>query len=321
MTAESLSVIQLPKRIVRISVTGFQRRKTPDQERPESGIPGPKRRSTHSSAMTDRPIVFLDSGIGGLPYLDWIAHRRPELPVSYVADTRYFPYGELESREVEAAVLETADRIFTELNPEMLVLACNTASVAALDGLRRVAPCPVVGTVPAVKPAARICGDSPIGVLATSGTVNSVYLDNLVNSFAPDREVIRQAAGNIVRYVEEFWLDDGDAGALPVVEPALSRLRAMGVRSLVIGCTHFLHVLKPIGDFMGEDVNLVDSRDGVGRRILHLYEEGRQQRPRSISEDTQPGENSFYVSLAGKSDQRYKRFADLYKLRWRGELS
>ncbi|MCK5249868.1 MAG: aspartate/glutamate racemase family protein, partial [Spirochaetaceae bacterium] len=174
--------------------------------------------------MIDSSIAFIDSGIGGLPYLDWIRCRRPDLPVTYLADTAHFPYGDMKSEDVRIAVVGAVRRLLRAGTPRLLTVACNTASVTALEEIRAITPCPVVGTVPALKSAAGLPIDGPIGVLATSGTVESPYLDRLVSAFAGGRKVIRVAAGDIVRFVEERWLDEGDSGAVPVMERALDTL-------------------------------------------------------------------------------------------------
>ena len=267
-----------------------------------------------SSAMTDSPIVFIDSGVGGLPYLEWLRLRRPDLPVSYIADTQHFPYGERSSEEVRNAVLHTAGRLFEKTSPRLLVLACNTASVAALDALRDISGMPVVGTVPAVKPAAKLNTRGPIGVLATQGTVTSPYLDDLEASFSRERPIARVAAGDIVRYVEERMLEEEGRGVAEVLDRALEELKEKRVGSVVMGCTHFLHVMEDIASIMG-DIPLVDSRDGVGRRILSLLNE--DSRPAERAPDAQA---YFYVTEEGETDERYKRFAENYGLDWKGRL-
>lgn len=267
--------------------------------------------------MIDSSIAFLDSGIGGLPYLDWIRNRRPDIPVSYLADTDNFPYGDLEPEEVRTAVLQSVDRLLQSGTPRLLVIACNTASVTALEEIRAITPCPVVGTVPAVKPAASLPSRRPIGVLATSGTVDSPYLSQLIKAFSNGLEVIRVAAGDIVRFVEERWLEEGDSGALPIVENALETLQAADVGSVVIGCTHFLHVIEPIAEIMGPGVELVDSRDGVGRRILSLLKEDLE----SPEDYGGSAEGDFLVTNSDISETRYRMFANLHGLEWVGELS
>ncbi len=268
-----------------------------------------------SSAMIEASIAFIDSGIGGLPYLDWVKSRRPDLHFSYIADSANFPYGDLSPGEVTAAVVGAVEKILERGAPRLLIVACNTASVTALDEIRAISPCPVVGTVPAVKPAAGLKVDGPIGILATAGTVDSAYLDRLVSSFASDREVIRVAAGDIVRYVEERWLDEGDDGAIPVMERAVNALKDSGVGSVVLGCTHFLHLIEPITKMIGSNIPLVDSRDGVGRRILTLLDNGSAMSQKNINA------GAFYVTERGLSNDRYRRFAALHSLSWAGEIS
>lgn len=268
-----------------------------------------------SSAMTDpvhSSIAFLDSGLGGLPYLQWVRRRRPDLRFTYFADTENFPYGERREHEVRDAAVGAARRIFARGTPKLLALACNTASLAALEEIRSFAPCPVVGTVPAVKPAAERPDGRPIGVLATRSTIDSPCLDALIASFAPDRRVIRSAAGDIVRYVEESLLGEADPGPGAVMLRALESLREAKVGSVVIGCTHFLHILDFIADHMGAGVQLVDSREGVGRRILELIRGDR------APENSKRGTDAFFVTRGGKNTERCRMFARLFGLKWAG---
>lgn len=260
--------------------------------------------------MNKPAAVFLDSGIGGLPYLAWVKKQRPNLAVSYLADTANFPYGELSSSQIIQIAAEAARLIQTHLAPRLIAVVCNTASVTALEEIRRVVSCPVVGTVPAIKPAAQGTGMKPIGILATQSTVNSPYLNSLIAAYAPHREIVRAAAGDIVRYVEEDWPDDGGIGAWEVMLRALTLLKRAEVETLVIGCTHFLHVEEIIREIMG-GVRLIDSREGVGRRILSLLDE-------SFSP---AGEDHFYVTRVGAGIERYRHFAEFYGLKWMGELA
>ena len=263
--------------------------------------------------MIDNSIAFLDSGVGGLPYADWMRQRRPDLPLTYVADSAFFPYGEREPEDVKRAVLQTAEKLLKRGTPRILVLACNTASVVALEALRALAPCPVVGTVPAIKSAANLAG--AIGVLATSRTVDSAYLDGLVAEFAPGRQVYRVAAGDIVRFVEERWLDEGEVGARHVLGPSLAQLKAQGVGSVVLGCTHFIHVIGPIEKELGSTVQVVDSRDGVGRRVLDVLNEAPQ-----ATEHAHSVPSDFWVT-GGALQGMHRRYAQLHGFQWEGQLT
>jgi len=266
--------------------------------------------------MIDNSIAFLDSGIGGLPYLDWVRMNCPRLKFSYIADSAHFPYGELSAELLCYTVLDTVERIFTVGTPRLLVIACNTASVTALDAVRAVSPCPVVGTVPAVKQATIHTGNRPIAVLATQGTIDSPYLDRLISAVASEKHVILVRANNIVRFIEEQWVEEGVPGAVELLEPALNEIRSAGVGTVVLGCTHFLHVLDLIAQGLGEGVVIVDSRVGVGRRILSLLEGSVDSEVDSLTQ-----ENCLYVTSQEKDYRRYARFAQMHELHWAGTLS
>jgi len=286
--------------------------------------------------MVESSVVFIDSGIGGLPYLDWLRERRPELPLYYFADTAHFPYGDLSRQAVRNAAVKAVRALQSLGTPRLMVVACNTASVLALDDIREAANCPVIGTVPALKPALHWQG--PIGVLATVRTVQSPYLDNLVSTFAPGREIVRVAAGDIVNYVEENWFAGEEDGALAVLRPATKKLRESRVGSVVIGCTHFLYVIRLIKMLMGAGISVVDSLDGVGRRILSLLGMGIPKTESGESGNVggkgirKRGDDSslissgdgcvggFMVSRGGIRDKRYRHFAQTRGLAWIGEI-
>ncbi|MDR3200332.1 MAG: aspartate/glutamate racemase family protein, partial [Spirochaetales bacterium] len=139
----------------------------------------PEAISTNSSA--DAPVAFLDSGVGGLPYLQWVRKHLPGENYIYLADRKYFPYGPKTPDRVFSAVAEGVEKFIKTFDPKLFVLACNTASVSALERLRQAFPAKTfVGTVPAVKPAAEYSKNKRIGVLATNATVHAHYLDSLI---------------------------------------------------------------------------------------------------------------------------------------------
>lgn len=216
--------------------------------------------------MTSRPVAVLDSGIGGLPYLSWLQEHLPQEFLVYAADTAGFPYGEKTPDQVRATVLSLAHALVERYDPKLLLVACNTASVLALDALRSVLTIPVVGVVPAVKSAAGR-GTGTLGVLATPRTVEDGYWERLVEEFAPGRPVKGYAAPDLVRLVEE----GGDREAL--LASWAKRLKADGVDSVVLGCTHYLHLAADLERHMGPGVAVVDSRDGVGRRVASVLAE------------------------------------------------
>ena len=223
--------------------------------------------------MDPRPVAVIDSGIGGLPYLAWLQEHLPSERLVYVADRKSFPYGEKTPEQVRQSVAEVARQLVERVDPKLLVVACNTASVLALEHLRNVFPGPVVGVVPAVKTAASVTKNGRIGVLATQRTIDGGYLDDLIARFCPDRWVQGWAAGDIVTAVENDYLQPDPAGRARVLSGWAEILLKQHVDTVVLGCTHFLYVTDELQVLLGPDVTLLDSREGVGRRVHALLQE------------------------------------------------
>ena len=224
--------------------------------------------------MSDRPIAFLDSGLGGIPYLLAARAHAPGERLVYYADTASFPYGDRSESEVRCIVRDAVARLMELADPRLIVIACNTASVVGLDELRRQFDVPFVGVVPAIKPAVERGASEPIGVLATSRTVGGAYLAGLIRRFAPQARVELVAADELVRMVE-YHLGEFDEGQLrDLLGPSIDRLRSAGVRTIVLGCTHFIHVRGFIESLAGPRVTVVDSVEGVVRQTIRLARGG-----------------------------------------------
>ncbi len=220
--------------------------------------------------MSDRPIGFLDSGVGGVPYLLAARQAAPTRRYVYYADNAGFPYGDRPVGEVRRIVVQAVARLVDIADPALVVIACNTASVVGLDELRRRFDLPFVGVVPAIKPAAEVVRAKRIGVLATSRTVRDPYVSDLIRRFAPASRVELVAADSLVRLIEDRLGTVGDAELRDAVRRPIERLLEAGVEAIVLGCTHFVHVRAIIEAMAGEAVSVVDSVDGVVRQILRL---------------------------------------------------
>lgn len=220
--------------------------------------------------MSGAPIAFLDSGIGGLPYFREAARELPNSSFVYYADTRHFPYGRQSAEELVGVVQEAVRAIVSRWRPCMIVVACNTASVVALETLRATFDLPFVGVVPAVKPASEQTRTGTIGLLATERTVCDPYVSRLIREFAPHHTVHMIAAGGLVEAVEagEF-LPDGEIHNRYLSE-SIRSLRQVDVDSVVLGCTHFIHVRRQIERLLGPGIAVVDSVAGVIRQITRL---------------------------------------------------
>jgi len=152
------------------------------------------------------------------------------------------------------------------------VVACNTASVTALALLRKTFAIPFVGVVPAVKPAAGLTKNGRIGILATPQTVNNDYLTGLINDFARTSLVLRVPAPDLRDLVEERFFTASDEEKNRIVQDAVREVIKADVDVLVIGCTHFLHVLPELSKALGEKTIIIDSREGVTNQLVRILE-------------------------------------------------
>jgi glutamate racemase len=214
-----------------------------------------------------QPIAFLDSGIGGIPYLEGARRLLPGHYFAYYADRGYFPYGEKSPQQLRQLVRDAVSRMIDRWDPCLIVVACNTASVVALEALRAQFTLPFVGVVPAVKPAATVSPRGSIGIMATQRTVSDPYVSRLIRDFAPDHEVKFIAAGGLIEAIERGEVPADLRRTQALLAGPVEELRRSGVDSVVLGCTHFIHAREQISSRLGAGVHVVDSVDGVVRQI------------------------------------------------------
>ncbi len=218
------------------------------------------------------PILVFDSGVGGLSVLAEIRKARPDAPLVYAADNAWHPYGPRSEAEIAARVPALLGRLTERFKPCVVVIACNTAATIALAHVRAALDLPVVGTVPAIKPAAVASLTRVIGVLGTAATVRQPYVDKLIAEFASDCTVLRLGSAELVAIAE---------AKLRGIKPDLARIssimtamfeQAEGDRidQLVLACTHFPLLGKEIADASPTGVTLVDSGAGIARRTSYL---------------------------------------------------
>ena len=219
----------------------------------------------------DAPILFFDSGVGGLSVLAPTRKLLPCAPIVYAADSAAFPYGTRSEAEIAARVPALLGRLVERYRPRLAVIACNTASTIALDHVRAALDIPVVGTVPAIKPAAELSRARVIGVLGTAATVRQPYVDDLAARFAADCTVIRHGSKELVELAEAKLA--GEPIDPAEIAAALSPMRdAPGgdtVDVIVLACTHFPLLADEIAAAW-PGVALVDGGAGIARRIAYL---------------------------------------------------
>jgi glutamate racemase len=217
-----------------------------------------------------QPLALFDSGVGGLSVAREIRRALPSEELLYVADTAYCPYGDRPEPEVRERALAVG-RHLARSGAKLLVVACNTATGAALEDLRATLAIPVVGLEPAVKTAARVTRARRIGVMATTATARSERLRTLIRSHAQGIEVVTLPCPGLADLVEEGHLDDDTL--VSRLEDLTRPLREAGVDTVVLGCTHYAFVAPALSRVLGPGFELVDSAPAIARRTEHLLRE------------------------------------------------
>jgi glutamate racemase len=247
------------------------------------------------------PLLFFDSGVGGLSVLGPTRALLPNAPIVYAADSAGFPYGKRSEADLASRVPALLGRLVERFHPRLVVIACNTASTIALDHARAALDVPVVGTVPAIKPAAEMSKSRVIGVLGTEATVRQPYVDDLAAKFAADCTIIRHGSPELVELAEaklggeEVSVDAVKAAAQPMFDAR----DGDRIDTVVLACTHF----PLLGDELRAafpDVAYVDGGPGIARRIAFLtrVQAWPAEAPPGIALFTSPAREPLLNSLA-----------------------
>jgi glutamate racemase len=219
-----------------------------------------------------RPILVFDSGVGGLSILGHIRSALPCAPIVYAADNGGHPYGTKTEAEIAARVPALLGRLVERYRPRIIVIACNTAATIALAHVRAALDLPVVGTVPAIKPAALASKARVIGVLGTQATVRQAYVDKLVAEFASDCLVLRHGSAELVAMAEAKLrgVPVDPAAMKQVMDGLYGQAGGDRIDQLVLACTHFPLLADEIAAASPPGVTLVDSGAGIARRTVFL---------------------------------------------------
>jgi glutamate racemase len=220
--------------------------------------------------MTSRPIGVMDSGVGGISVLKHIHALLPHENLMYVADSKYAPYGNKTAEEITNRCMIVADYLIAQ-NVKALVVACNTATAAAIDELRETFDIPIIGMEPAVKPAAEASKNGIIGVLATVGTLKSAQFAGLLEAYGRDVKVVTQACVGLVECIERGELDAPETKAL--IRQYTAPLLAEGADTIVLGCTHYPFVKHVIQEIVGDKITLIDTGAAVAKQLKRQLEE------------------------------------------------
>ena len=220
-------------------------------------------------------VLVFDSGMGGLTIAREIRACAPNLAVDYAADTGFFPYGDKSDAELRARLPDLARALVEQAQPDVFVIACNTASTLALAAVREAVSLPVVGTVPAIKPAVALSQTKTIGLLATPGTIRRAYTAELVQKFAADAHILMQGSVELVHMAEA--LASGEPVSLDafrrVLTPLFEADTQQSMDTIVLACTHFPLIRGELAAAVPRPVNFVDSGEAIARQTLRVLPE------------------------------------------------
>jgi glutamate racemase len=242
----------------------------------------------------DAPIGIFDSGVGGLSVLREIRVQLPSESVLYFADQSHVPYGSRGVEEVRTFSEEIC-RFLLGLGAKLIVVACNTASAAALQHLRRSFPATsFVGMEPAVKPAAESTHTGVVGILATPATFQGALYASVVERFGSGVTILQNTCPGLVGQIEKGELDT--PATWEILEKALRPMLKAGIDTVVMGCTHYPFVISLISQIVGPEVRVIDPAPAVVRQTTRLLDNSGLRNP-----DKGTGLLRFFTS--GKLEQ------------------
>lgn len=242
--------------------------------------------------MQNNHFLIIDSGVGGLSIWHEIRQMNPDSYTCYVADNGAYPYGNLDEAVLVARLLELLPALEQRYQPDIIIIACNTASTVVLDPLRALTTTPIIGVVPAIKPAAAVSQTRHVTLLATPGTVKRHYIDRLIGDFGQGCEFHRIGSHELVHEAEQ------KLRGLPVNQTAIGQVLAPlwqpenKTDVLILGCTHFPILTDEIKAAIPAHITLIDSGNAIARRAAQLLQ---QLPPRQASDAERT--NQFLFTL------------------------
>jgi len=246
------------------------------------------------SNQAESPIGIFDSGVGGLSVLRAVRAQMPDEAVIYFGDQAHVPYGPRPLDEVRA-FSEEITRFLLANDAKLIVVACNSASAAALPTLRATFPgVPFVGMEPAVKPAVELTRSGVVGVLATPATFQSALYASVIERFAQGVTVLQHTCPGLVAQIEQGALEAAETES--ILMEALLPMLAQGIDTVVLGCTHYPFVIPLIERIVGPKVRVIDPAPAVARQVGRLLAARGLRRP-----TRENAALTYYTSAAAES--------------------
>jgi len=251
--------------------------------------------------MDKRPIGVFDSGIGGLSVLRELERLLPHENFVFFADQLYVPYGEKNDVQIQNLAERITNYLLKHHHIKMLVVACNTATCAAITHLRKKYYFPIVGTVPAIKPATEKTKTKTVGIISTPSTSKSKVLKNLIRTHGRGVKVINIGCKGLEDTVEQGNLEGRELAVL--LETYLKKIKNSKTDCLVLGCTHYPFLKDSISKILGKKVKLIDGNVGIAEQTAHLLtnhflENTEQKKGRILYLTT--GDPDKFSKVAGK---------------------
>lgn len=275
-----------------------------------------------SKATDSVDFAFLDSGTGGIPYMLYLKEKCPEVKCVYLGDTINFPYGEKTPEQICACAKKACELLISKFSPKAIVIACNTISVTALGFLRNTFPkTPFVGTVPAIKLASSVSKNRRIGLLATNQSVNNLYTTKLIEDFAPDCYFAKLGEPKLIDFIEKSLFTATQEEIKNAIMPSVNYFKSENVDTVILGCTHFLHLSKEIADCVGKDILVVDSREGVANQALRVFKKHIFSNVEKCENKIDVKDKTFFVTSEKSSKHEYETLSKKLNLPYGGLLS
>lgn len=265
-------------------------------------------------------FAFLDSGIGGIPYMIQLKKISPESRCVYLGDTANFPYGQKTAEQITDGATVSIKKMIDSWNPACIIIACNTISVTALGELRKRFPSiPIIGTVPAIKLAAKLTKNKNIGFLATNVSVNHPYSKKLEQDFAFDCNVISRGDPELVDFIQHRYISASKEEKINAIKPAVDYFRNKNCDTIILGCTHFTHMAAEFEEYAGSDITITDSRLGVAHHALEVLE--TVNKTDTILQNL-PDDRTFFVTKIknAEEEEECRNLCSNYHIPWGGIL-
>jgi glutamate racemase len=250
-------------------------------------------------------ILVFDSGLGGLTVLAEVMRRRPDGRFLYAADDAGFPYGPLSEDALVQRVNQVMEKLIALFTPDLVVIACNTASTLVLPHLRgRYPAIPFVGTVPAVKPAAALSRSQMISILATPGTVTRDYTHDLVRNYAAHCNVTLAGSDRLAALAEASMKGQTveDAAIAAEIAPCFVTDGARRTDCIVLACTHYPLLISAFKRLAPWQVEWIDPAPAIARRVDHVLSE-RLGLPRDMTSDAVPSSAALFTSAHAPGEE------------------